>query len=214
MEEPHTPRAQYDRRAVPVDVGTMDSSEHASGGLHEHRHFVGEVVWKTPRREFRCPMSNQDVVSEATGLQEVFPEHVTHGFIAATAKKTFTTGNVVRDDHAVAVTKLGDTVADGDNLAYQFVAKYRTGRGVAGVEFEQIGTTKTNDSQTQEHLADTWERNGPSFNCSLIATKTGDDEMVAFHAWIAVRLFGDILLDHGSCFAGQSQEAPSPRAAY
>ena len=159
-------------------------------------------------------MSNQDVVSEATGLQEVFPEHVTHGFIAATAKKTFTTGNVVRDDHAVAVTKLGDTVADGDNLAYQFVAKYRTGRGVAGVEFEQIGTTKTNDSQTQEHLADTWERNGPSFNCSLIATKTGDDEMVAFHAWIAVRLFGDILLDHGSCFAGQSQEAPSPRAAY
>ncbi len=116
----------------------------------------------------------------------------------------------MRDHHAVAVTKLGNTVADGDNLAYQFVAKYRPGRGVAGVEFEQISTTKTYYSQAQENLADTWERNGPSFNCRLIATKTGDDEMAAFHARIAVRLFGDILLDHGSCLAGQSQEAPSP----
>ena len=81
----------------------------------------------------------------------------------------------MRDHHTVAVTKLGDTVANGDNFAYQFVAKYRTGRGVAGVEFEQIGTTKTYDSQTQENFADTWKRNWPSFQCRLVATKTGDD---------------------------------------
>ena len=70
---------------------------------------------------------------------------------------------MVRDHHAVSVPKFGDTVANGDNLAYQFVAKYRTGRRAADVEFEQIGTTKTYDSQTQENFADTWERDWPSF---------------------------------------------------
>ena len=117
---------------------------------------------------------------------------------------------MVRDHHSVAVPKFGDTVANGDNLAYQFVAKYRTGRCVADVEFEQIGTTKTYDSQTQENFADTWERDWPSFQCRLVATKTGDDQMAAFHVRIAFRLLGGALLDHGSRVAGQYQGAPSP----
>jgi len=117
---------------------------------------------------------------------------------------------VVRDHHAVAVPKLGDTVADGDNLAYQFVAKYRTGRRAADVEFEQIGTTKTYDSETQKNLTDTWEQDWPSFQCRLVATKTGDDQMAALHARIAFRLLGGALLDHGSRVAGQYQDDPSP----
>ena len=38
---------------------------------------------------------------------------------------------MVRDHHAVSVPKFGNTVANGNNLAYQFVAKYRTGRRAA-----------------------------------------------------------------------------------
>ena len=155
-------------------------------------------------------MSNQNDVGEAAGLQEVLPEYVTHGFVAATTIKTFATGNVVRDRHPVAVTKLSDTVADGDHLADQFVAKYGTGRGNASVEFEQVGPTKTHHSETQEHLAGTWERDRSSFQGGFVATKTGYDEVAALPAPIAVRPFRGILLNHGSPVVGRSQDVPLP----
>ena len=51
-----------------VNVGRMEGREDGRGGKDEKGRLVSEVGWKTTRREFRCPMSNQDFVSETTGF--------------------------------------------------------------------------------------------------------------------------------------------------
>ena len=116
----------------------------------------------------------------------------------------------MRDRHPVAVTKLSDTVADGDHLAYQFVAKYGSGRGNASVEFKQVGPAKTHHSEVQEHLAGTRERDWSSFQGGFVATKTGYDEVANFPASIAVRLFRGVFLNHGNPIDGRSQYVSLP----
>ena len=176
-------RAAWGRADRREDGALAQAPEDAGRRLEKDRVEILQTV-RNPARgrgEGACP--DQYPAREAAGFEEILAECRALSLRAAGAVEAGAAGGVMGNDHPVAGRETGDSRADREHFAHDFVSEHRTGRSRAGRQLEEIGAAESAPPQAQDELAGARNRSG-SFAEPRLAVLIDRDDVhhgVSFH---------------------------------
>lgn len=103
-------------------------------------------------RKSNRSLSNEDVVAETTGCEQILAKHSAQSLVPTSAESAFSTGDMVRHDNSIAETEVAYVVTEGDDFADELVSEYFAERCCVVRQFEQIGAAQAAAGHAHQQL--------------------------------------------------------------